>query len=832
MNRQIEILAPAGSYESMVAAMNAGCDAVYMGGSMFGARAYADNPDEDTLIKAIREAHLRNKKLYLTVNTLIKEEERLNLLYNYLEKYYLAGLDAVIVQDVGVMHFIHRHFPKLDIHASTQTTITMADGANLLKSMGVSRLVTARELSYMEIKHIRENTDLEIETFVHGALCYCYSGQCLMSSMIGGRSGNRGRCAQPCRLPYQFFSEGGKISSDKEPYLLSPKDINTVAHIPDLIEAGVDSFKIEGRMKSPEYAAGVSSIYRKYVDLYLAEGKEKFNEYLMGDDYKKDMLNLMDLYNRGGFSQGYGKTYHGKSMMSMVRPNHSGVVVAEVVDIEKGSAKIKLLEDINAQDILEFRNNENIPVYEFTVKDKSYKDSILKIKVGSIPYKHYKNTNTKSNRDRRGSLDIKKGYLLYRTRNNMLLDSIRENYIKKNTKQDIIGHLKAKQGKSLQFSLTYNNITVTVYHNLVEAALKQPMTREKIRSSIDKLGPTLFNFKELIIEADSNIFIPVAWLNEIRREAIDMLEKAIISAYERTEKDLATSDTYEENQQKNTDDLKIRVGIHTEEQFKLAVKYPEISALYGDYESFSLQQLIKMSEVSSNKGKEFYILLPHICRLSTYEKLYKDINILMEHDTITGFIIKNFEEVALILNLYKNTRHKKKVMLNHNMYIFNKESKTFWNKLGINEFCAPIELNQKELKGLGLYDMELMVYGYLPVMVSTQCLYASTKGCNKCKPGIFRMDYLVDRIGKKFYVKTNCNSCYNIIYNGQCLSLLRQAEKIMELKPKGIRLDFTYEAPEEMERVISAYIDVFLYGKKAVVEFDNITGGHFKRGVQ
>lgn len=206
MERQIEILAPAGSYESMIAAMNAGCDAVYMGGSRFGARAYADNLDEDTLLKAIDEAHLRNKKLYLTVNTLIKEKEMQSLLYDYLEKYYLAGLDAVIVQDVGVMRFIHNHFPKLPIHASTQTTVTMAQGANLLKSMGVTRLVTARELSFKEIKDIRENTDLEIETFVHGALCYCYSGQCLMSSMIGGRSGNRGRCAQPCRMNYRFFS--------------------------------------------------------------------------------------------------------------------------------------------------------------------------------------------------------------------------------------------------------------------------------------------------------------------------------------------------------------------------------------------------------------------------------------------------------------------------------------------------------------------------------------------------------------------------------------------------------------------------------------------------
>ncbi len=247
MKKQVEILAPAGSYDGMRAAMNAGCDAVYIGGSSFGARAYADNPDTGVLLRAIDEAHIRGKKLYLTVNTLLKEDELAGQLYSFLEKYYLQGLDAVIVQDVGVLHFIHEHFPKLPIHASTQMTLTMAQGANLLKDYGVTRLVASRELSLKEIQILRENTKLEIEAFVHGALCYCYSGQCLMSSIIGGRSGNRGRCAQPCRMPYQLFLGDKKLSSDQEKYLLSPKDINMAALIPEFIEAGINSFKIEGR---------------------------------------------------------------------------------------------------------------------------------------------------------------------------------------------------------------------------------------------------------------------------------------------------------------------------------------------------------------------------------------------------------------------------------------------------------------------------------------------------------------------------------------------------------------------------------------------------------
>jgi putative protease len=847
MQRQIEILAPAGSYESMRAAMNAGCDAVYMGGSRFGARAYADNPDEDTLLKAIEEAHLRNKRLYLTVNTLVKEEERQFILYDYLEKYYLAGLDAVIVQDVGVMRFIHNHFPKLPIHASTQTTITMAEGANILKSMGVTRIVTARELSLKEIRNISDNTDMEIETFVHGALCYCYSGQCLMSSMIGGRSGNRGRCAQPCRMPYQFFSEGKCISSSNESYLLSPKDINTIALIPDLIEAGVKSFKIEGRMKRPEYAAGVSYIYRKYVDLFFSEGKEGFYEYLEGKDYKKDMQDLMDIYNRGGFSQGYAKTYHGKSMMSMVRPNHSGVSVGKITVIEKGYANIHLNEDINAQDILEIRDKDNEPIYEFTVKEDTPKKDILRTRVGIIPYKNQgKNMRNKGSVKR---LDISMGDMVYRTRNNALLGHIGDNYIKKDAKQEIRGHLYAKQGERLQLTLSYSNQSVTAYHNVVEAAIKQPMTDEKLKVSIEKLGDTLFQFGDLIIEADNNIFVPVAWLNELRRDAVAMLTEEVIGAYHRTKEDIGTpsgngielimdesiannkySDSNTSNH--NISTRNISVGIMTKDQFAVVLSYSEISNIYVDYDSFSLQQIIEMSKTAFNANKAFYIMLPHICRHTVYEKLNKDIVTLMKYKEVDGFIVKNFEEAELLQSIFESARQEKRLRLNHNMYVFNKDAKLFWKEKGIHEFTAPIELNQKELKNLGLQDCELMVYGYLPVMVSVQCLHDSTLSCNKCKVGTTRMDYLVDRIGKKFYVKTNCSSCYNTIYNGQRLSLLGQADKIIDLKPSGIRLDFTIETSEEMKTVLSAYRDVLVYGKNVSLEFDNITTGHFKRGVE
>nr|WP_024296591.1 U32 family peptidase [Lacrimispora indolis] len=308
MKKAVEVLAPAGSFESMKAAVAAGADAVYMGGSRFGARAFAENPEEDKLLEAIDYIHLHGRKLYLTVNTLMKEQE-IEELYDYLVPYFRHGLDAVIVQDMGTFAFIREHFPGLPIHASTQMTITGAYGAKILKDLGAERVVTARELSLKEIKNIRDQMDVEIESFVHGALCYCYSGQCLFSSLIGGRSGNRGRCAQTCRLPYEVKREGQALGGKDDRYSLSLKDLNTLDILPDLIEAGVYSLKIEGRMKSPRYTAGVVSIYRKYTDLYLTQGREGYQV------EEQDKKALLDLFDRGGQTEGYYKRQNGRDMV-------------------------------------------------------------------------------------------------------------------------------------------------------------------------------------------------------------------------------------------------------------------------------------------------------------------------------------------------------------------------------------------------------------------------------------------------------------------------------------------------------------------------------------
>lgn len=292
----------------MVAAVNAGANAVYIGGSRFGARAYADNLDEEAMIRAIDFVHLHNCRIYMTVNTLVKEKE-LPELYGYLKPYYEAGLDAVLVQDLGVFSYIREYFPDLPLHISTQMTVTGKYSAADLKRMGAVRVVPAREFSLKEIREIGETTGLEVETFVHGALCYCYSGQCLFSSLIGGRSGNRGRCAQTCRLPFDV-EKGDKVLGGKnEKYVLSLKDLCTLDLLPEILEAGVCSLKIEGRMKSPRYTAGVVSIYRKYVDMYLAHGRSGYRVDLA------DRRALLELFDRGGQSEGYYKEHNGRDMV-------------------------------------------------------------------------------------------------------------------------------------------------------------------------------------------------------------------------------------------------------------------------------------------------------------------------------------------------------------------------------------------------------------------------------------------------------------------------------------------------------------------------------------
>lgn len=785
MRKKVEILAPAGSYESLKAAVAAGADAVYIGGSRFGARAFADNLEEASLLEAIDYVHLHGKQIYLTVNTLLKEREMEQELYEYLLPYYRQGLDAVIVQDIGVLKFVREQFPNLPVHASTQMTITNVSGAKFLESLGVERVVTAREMTLPEIAEIAKETTLEIESFVHGALCYCYSGQCLYSSLIGGRSGNRGQCAQPCRLPYKV---NGKTS-----YVMSLKDMCALELIPDLIEAGIYSFKIEGRMKKPEYVAAVTSIYRKYVDLYLEKGRAGFHV------TKEDKEILMDLYNRGGFHSGYYKTWNGKEMLSLKRPNHAGVPAVQVLKQQGKEVKIKALVDLHKGDILELPDQEN-----YTLGKAVEAGTTTSISV-------------------KCKKPLSKGMIWNRTRNEELLCMLREQIVERKVQEKINGKLILSSGNRAKLELNYGGIHVCLEGEEVQEALNQPMESGRIEKQMRKTGNTGFVFDHLDIELEGNIFVPMQALNELRRQGIEKLETAILTQYRRSDASFQM-EKYIPEQVEETPVTGLYVYVERREQLESALRCSSVVRIYVDcniirnaWKNPELQDMVKRTK---DAGKEFYFAMPYIFRKETksqYENFFAD----MQFD---GVLIRNYESFAFV----KEKAPDLQVVMDCNMYEFNREAKRFWKEQNVQGLTAPLELNYRELQELGIQDCELIVYGYLQMMVSAQCVRKTTGACTKA-PGYLQM---TDRKNKEFTVKNCCDYCYNVIYNAEALSLLEQQEEIQTLSPKALRLHFTIESEEETKKVLYCFEDVFVKHRETEKLAGTYTRGHFKRGIK
>lgn len=739
--KKTELLSPAGSFDILKAVVNAGADAVYAAGNKFGARAYANNFTEEELLAAIDYMHLNGKQLYLTVNTLLKEQE-IGELYEYLNPLYEAGLDAVIVQDIGVMHFIREHFPDLPIHASTQMAITGVYGARMLLDAGCSRIVTARELSLEEISNIYEQTGAEIESFVHGALCYCYSGQCLLSSMIGGRSGNRGRCAQPCRLSYELFDNKKEAAGrkQKENYLLSPKDLCTIDLIPQLIQSGIHSFKIEGRMKQAEYAAGVTSIYRKYIDRYEADPER---------DYKvseKDHKLLLDLGNRCGFTDGYYTRHNGKDMITFLKPSH-----------EKG--------------------------------------------------------------------------------NEQLQENIRRKYIQKENKEKIKGILRLFEGNPARLMLEYKGIQTEVTGELVQPALKQPLSRETILDKMNKTGNTPFEFEALELEMEENVFIPVGALNQLRREGLAQLLKEFLAKYRRSSKDTRKSSVQEGtsedrrgfNDRERSGIPELRVLTETLEQFQVALKQPEVQRIYLEEFAFSRdtleQQLKEYVTQAQEAGKECYLALPYIFRMETAEWFRRHWQ-QVEAAGADGYLVRNFEELQFLKEMGIDFQ---KVQGDYNIYGYSNEARKGLSQLSLGQFTLPVELNFSELRRQDCTSGEMILYGYQPLMVSAQCVHKNTAGCDRQR-GIF---YMKDRYGKLFPVKNQCEDCYNIIYNISPLSLLHHFREVRSLNPAGVRLSFTLESAGEAERIFGYYREAAATGTVGREQYlTDFTNGHFKRGVE
>lgn len=804
MMKKPEILAPAGSMEALKAAIHAGCDAVYMGGSRFGARAYAENPLEEEMVKAIQYCHLHGVKLYMTVNTLLKKKELETELYAYLKPYYEAGLDAVIVQDMGVVRFVKKHFPGLSIHASTQMTLTQGISTEIFRDAPVTRIVPARELTLDELRQMREDTSLEIEVFVHGALCYCYSGQCLFSSMFGGRSGNRGRCAQPCRMPYEV--------NGKRRYILSPKELCSLEDIGELIDAGIDSFKIEGRMKRPSYTAFVTAMYRKYVDLYCSLGRDMYQEYIKKHDkeWQEDLRHLAELYNRNGFTDGYLKGKAGfiggrepgqkGQMLSDLRPKHGGVFVGKVLSVGKYEVCYEACQEIGAGDVVEFRDSGQNVSYEYTL---------------GKPIGKGERVNARYQK----GCKISVGDSVYRTRDASLLQSIESAYLLTQRKIKIQGEFSAELGKKACLRVWNGKHEVLWEGERCEASKKQEATEESVRKCMLQTGDSPFAFDSFSVKLDRGLFLRVGALKEMRRNALSALEEKMSQF---PEKRCAIPYTPETQQVQNGVEREkehcLTVSVYNMGQVKAVIDNPNVLRVYLRTEMLSFEELKEAVDLVKQSGKEAFIAFPFIFRKEVWDLFLTEISgkqpALTEN--VDGYLIRNIESFLFVREQLKQPPER--IMLDGNMYLFHEEAKRFWEEQGVFAVTLPVELTAEESKCLSFAKKaELVIYGCLPLMVSAQCIAKNTGGCVLADKGKNNTQILFqDNKKREFFGVNYCKYCYNVIYQKEPMYL---TEKQYRGVAGSYRYEFTVETAEQVRQVLS--------GK---VEASNT--GHFTFGIQ
>jgi putative protease len=715
--KAIELLAPAGNFECFRAAINAGADAVYLGGEKFGARAYAGNFTTEEIIEALKIAHIFNKKIYLTVNTLIKENE-IDELVPYIEPLYNAGLDGAIVQDLGALEILHNNFQNLELHASTQMAVTGMYGAEYMKKLGVCRVVPARELSLDEIKDIKDKTGLDIECFVHGAMCYAYSGQCLLSSVLGGRSGNRGRCAGPCRLPYTD-KKGNTV------YPLSLKDMYTLPILQELIKAGVNSFKIEGRMKSPEYVAGVTAIYRKYIDNPCRIDK-------------KDEELLRHLYIRSDICGGYYKKHNDKSMITLGEPGYSGS-----------------------------------------------SDEVIK--------------------------------------------AIREKYIDKNITMPINGYVKIRAGEKAIVSFSGGCSSSGAVGEVVSQAQNRPLDEKEIDKRIRKLGDTCFELENLEIDTDNQSFMPVKDINELRRQAADALVEALCeNAMPKSSKGNRTVKYKYENPCGDNIINQLTIYVSTLEQLKVANKSNMVNMIYVNADIFLYEGSKAYEGGFADISKEYALVLPHILRKRSYKYL-EQYEKLLNSGKFKGVMVRNFEELEWL----EEIGYKGEIYSDYTVYAWNNTALSLYEKQ-FDRITMPIELNKKEL---GLIrnngKLSLLLYGYIPLMYSANCVQNTLEGCKKDLSGKMNIYRLCDRYKNVFSIEQNCLHCYNILYNTVPLSLHGQLEGILKRGYSELRLDFSMENESQTAKVISFYEGLICNkNDKGEIPFKDFTNGHYKRGVE
>lgn len=614
-----ELLAPVGSKEALIAAIEAGCDAVYLSGKKYGARVYANNFNDTEIVEAIKYAHIYGVKVYVTVNTIIYEHE-VEEFIKYIDMLHKNNVDAIIIQDIGMFDLIRKTYPNLEIHISTQMHVHNIEGVKFFEKQKAQRIVLARETSIEEIKEIKKNTNIEIEVFIHGALCISYSGQCLMSSLIGGRSGNRGACAGCCRLPYDIISDNKIINKDKYP--LSTKDLMTLEHIDELIESGIDSLKIEGRMKRPEYVYQVVSLYRKAIDSYINTGKSNITE--------NDIKEMKKLFNRE-FTTGY--LFNEKYIMNGKRPNHQGIEIGEVIDYKNGYVYIKLKDKINVHDGIRILGKKDkglmlnkIFIDKVSVKEANKNDII------NFKYEY-----------------ISKGSLVVKTTDYKQIEEINKKIENKTRKILIQGTITLKEKAILE--LTDGKNKIKIEENIVEPAKNHPIEKEQIEKQINRLKDTPYKLEKLEIIMDDNIFINIKDLNELRRKGIEQLTKKRLykTKYIKTNYDIEVPDFKIKQEQSYL--------INNIEQLK---KIKNFDYLYVDNKEL----------YNKIKEKNVYLKIPRV--INKYENINQRIligeigslNKYKNVDTDFSFNIVNSYSVAFLHSLGVN-----KITLSHELTI-------------------------------------------------------------------------------------------------------------------------------------------------------------------
>ena len=754
--KKAELLAPVGKMENAIAAIENGADALFVGGKGFNARQAADNFTEDELEEIVKYATLRGVRVYVTVNILIKETET-QALYAYLKYLEEIGVHAIIIQDLGIAHMASKYFPKLRLHASTQMSAHSIEDVLFLKELGFKRVVLAREMQLKEIKHIIDTCDIEVETFVHGALCYSYSGQCLMSSLIGGRSGNRGRCAQTCRMRYTLKEEGEAIR--EESYLLSLKDICSIEFLPELLAVGIHSFKVEGRMKSPEYVASVIGTYRRYMELAESGQPYKVSE--------EDMNILKGIFNRGGFSKGYYYSKGTAKMLTPSSPRHIGIKVGEVVRFvaKTGQATIQLTHTLNPGDGLEIIRKG---------KD-SIGTGITKVcEAGSritCQFDQY----------------VEVGSEVYLTKNHTLLKQMRQTYSRPGRKMPITMEIVGKIGNPLEVTMTAQGKTVTYVGGVLETASQSPMTKEQARKQLTKLGSTSFVARKVDIKWPEDAYIGISQLNEVRRGACSLLEEALLQKEVDEVPTLYTSEASAQYEKRIW-----AVHVNTLEQLDVVLEYPEVERIYWEW-MYQNPLAIEAAHKCQKAGKAFYLALPNIMKDQTYAACAQALS-EWKRLPIQGFLVRNMGEYRFLRELGKE------IVVDYNMNITNNETIALWEEQGVSSVTTSLELSAAEsslLKG----KVEKIVYGYFPVMTSSQCVLRGTPSCQKNVKDkhLFEIE---DRKQVTWRVQTDCKACMMQIMSYEPL-VLRKGELPHQAV---LRIQFTNEDIALVKEVMAHYL--------------------------